>query len=99
MPVRECCVLLRARVGWAGSARCAGGGCPTHAHHHPLSPLIFPDAIGTAALLFCLGAGALYQQPPMRKSAVRKSADDVDLLDVASGPKIAALRVGEKSVV
>ena len=24
------------------------------------------DAWGTVALLFCLGAGAAYQQPPMR---------------------------------
>ena len=29
---------------------------------------VIADAWGTVALLFCLGAGAAYQQPPMRNA-------------------------------
>jgi hypothetical protein len=38
------------------------------------------DAWGTVALLFCLGAGAAYQQPPMRNTSQKAPKEAEPLL-------------------
>jgi cbb3-type cytochrome oxidase subunit 3 len=40
----------------------------------------FADALGTMALLFCLGAGSLYKQPPLRSARQDKAAKEQEPL-------------------
>ena len=45
------------------------------------------DAVGTVALLGCLGAGSAYQQAPLR-SVPKTEKDDQDLKDVEQMPLV-----------
>ena len=79
------CSLLANRYGTLGqcsSALCTlavaaltGEGCAC----------VGADAWGTVALLFCLGAGAAYQQPPLRSASQAKGIKEQEPLIAKRG--------------
>ena len=51
----------------------------------PLTGCLIADAWGTVALLFCLGAGAAYQQPPLRSASQPKGGKEEEPLITKKG--------------
>ena len=58
------------------------------------------DVWGTCALLACLGAGSLYQQPPLRKAAAVQKAEQAALLEKEKedAPNVGMLKLAEEGV-